>query len=54
MLIELGLSPCRKFPNVIAEILGRYGAADYTGLVNEYLHRRAGRKTALSILDIHT
>ena len=54
MLIELGLSPWRKFPNVIAEILGRYGAADYTGLVNEYLQRRAGRKTALSILDIHT
>ncbi|MCZ6892719.1 MAG: hypothetical protein O7H40_01565, partial [Gammaproteobacteria bacterium] len=54
MLIELGLSPYRKLPNIVAEIFGRYGAADYAGLVDQYLQRRAGRNTALLIRDIHT
>ena len=54
MLTELGLSPYRKFPNVAAEVFGRYGAADYADLINEYRRRRAGRKVPLSILDLHT
>jgi cation diffusion facilitator CzcD-associated flavoprotein CzcO len=43
LCIELGLSPHRKMPNVLAEALGRYGASDYRGIVDEYLeHRRYG------------
>ncbi len=33
---DLGLRPHRK-PNPLAEYLGRYGAADYDGIVDEYL-----------------
>lgn len=37
ILLDLGLSPYRKLPNPIAEVCGRYGAADYAGVVQEYL-----------------
>jgi cation diffusion facilitator CzcD-associated flavoprotein CzcO len=39
LLGDLGLSPYRKLPNVFAEIFARYGAADYAGLVEQYLAR---------------
>ena len=37
MLADLGLSPYRKLPNVFAEIFSAYGAADYAGIVDEFL-----------------
>jgi dimethylaniline monooxygenase (N-oxide forming) len=40
LCLELGLAPHRKLPNVFAEALGRYGADDYRGIVDEYLERR--------------
>lgn len=41
LLRDLGVSPYRKLPNVIAEVFGRYGAADYAGVVDSYLQRGA-------------
>ena len=35
--MELGLQPHRKLPNAVAEALSSYGAADYRGIVDEYL-----------------
>ncbi len=37
MLADLGLSPYRKLPNVLAEIFSAYGASDYRGVVDEFL-----------------
>ena len=37
MLADLGLSPYRKLPNIFAEIFSAYGAADYAGVVDEFL-----------------
>jgi cation diffusion facilitator CzcD-associated flavoprotein CzcO len=36
LLLDLGLSPYRKLPNVPAEIFARYGAADYAGVQREF------------------
>lgn len=44
MLGDLGLSPYRKAPNVLAELFSRYGPRDYAGLVDEYERQRATRK----------
>lgn len=46
VLQDLGLSPYRKLPNVVAEVFARYGADDYAGVVDEYLRRgpRAPRR----------
>lgn len=43
LLKDLGVSSYRKLPNVIAEVFDRYGAADYAGVVEEYLARRPSR-----------
>ncbi|MGR8918855.1 MAG: flavin-containing monooxygenase [Gammaproteobacteria bacterium] len=51
MLRELGLSPYRKLPNVFAEGFMRYGAADYAGLVDDYLARPAPSPRACLDLD---
>lgn len=40
LLLDLGLSPYRKLPNVPAEIFGRYEVADYAGVVEEYLAKK--------------
>lgn len=42
LLQDLGLSPYRKLPNVLAEVFQRYGAGDYAGVVDEYLARPKG------------
>ena len=39
LLQDLGVSPYRKLPNIFAEIFARYNAADYAGVVDEYLAR---------------
>ena len=41
LLQDLDVTPYRKLPNVIAEVFGRYGAADYAGVVDSYLQRGA-------------
>lgn len=40
MLSELNISPYRKLPNIFAEVFGRYGPADYSGIVDEYIIKR--------------
>ncbi len=35
LLQDLGVSPYRKLPNVIAEVFARYAAIDYAGVVDE-------------------
>jgi hypothetical protein len=32
LALDLGVSPYRKLPNVVAEVFGRYGSADYAGI----------------------
>ena len=41
LLQDLGVSPYRKLPNVVAEVFGRYGASDYAGVMQEV---RASRR----------
>jgi cation diffusion facilitator CzcD-associated flavoprotein CzcO len=41
LLQDLGVSPYRKLPNVVAEVFGRYGASDYAGVLQEV---RASRR----------
>lgn len=36
LLLELGLSPYRKMPNIFAELFAQYGSNDYRDLVGEY------------------
>ncbi len=43
VLKDLGISPYRKLPNVVAEVFGRYQAADYRGVGEEYGRRRGRR-----------
>lgn len=52
MLLELGLSPYRKMPNPLAEFFMRYGAADYAGVVDEYLTTRPAEPRSVLKLDI--
>ena len=40
MLEDLGFSPYRK-SNPVSEVFGRYGAADYAGLIDEFQRRRS-------------
>jgi len=50
MLADIGLSPYRKLPNIFAEIFSAYGAADYAGIIDEFLARppaSPGRPLAL-------
>jgi len=49
MLADLGLSPYRKLPNVLAEVFAAYRPADYAGLVDEFL---AARSDAHSRTDV--
>ncbi len=42
MLADLGVSPYRKLPNVVAEIFAPYGPADYAGVVAEFQGRQGG------------
>ncbi len=51
MLIELGISPYRKLPNLLAECFARYGAADYAGMVDTYLAKRPALPRAVHEFD---
>lgn len=54
MLQELGISPYRKMPNLLAEIFVQYGARDYRGVFDEYLKQARGRGAPLSSLPLNT
>jgi len=54
LLKDLGISPYRKLPNILAEIFGRYGSSDYKGVVEEYNRKRTRRTEPLSPLEVHT
>lgn len=50
MLADLGVSPYRKLPNVIAEVFSAYGAADYADVVDEFLAHSPERRYRPSLL----
>ena len=54
MLQDLGLSPYRKLPNIFAEIFGQYGAADYTGIYEEYQQARQELELPLKVCPLDT
>jgi cation diffusion facilitator CzcD-associated flavoprotein CzcO len=54
LLKDLGVSPYRKLPNVFAEIFGRYGSADYAGVVEEYDHKSTRGNKQLIPLAVDT
>jgi dimethylaniline monooxygenase (N-oxide forming) len=53
LLKDLGISPYRKLPNIFAEIFGRYGSADYKGVLKEYNRSMRGHKER-TLLDVDT
>ena len=52
LLMELGLSPYRKMPNVFAELFAQYGSRDYRDLVGEY--RSVIKDKPLNSLNLDT
>ena len=54
MLLELGVSPYRKMPNLFAEIFVQYGAPDYRHVFEEYFSQAGKRNAPLPSLPIHT
>ena len=49
LLNELGVSPYRKLPNVVAEVFARYGAVDYAGVTEQVLKRGPEKRRALPL-----
>ena len=54
MLQELGISPYRKMPNLLAEIFVQYGAEDYRNILDEYLSGARERNAPLPSLPLDT
>ena len=54
MLKELGISPYRKMPNLLAEIFVQYGAEDYRNILDEYLSGARERNAPLPSLPLDT
>ena len=52
LLKDLGLSPYRKLPNILAEFFARYGADDYQNVFEEYERNKLKRTTPLVPLDM--
>ncbi len=50
LLQDLGVSPYRKLPNVVAEVFARYGASDYADVFDE-VRARGGRAMKTVALD---
>jgi dimethylaniline monooxygenase (N-oxide forming) len=40
MLADLGISPYRKLPNVLADVFSAYRPADYAAVIDEFLASR--------------
>ena len=53
LLLDLGVSPYRK-GNPVAELFGRYGAADYRGVGEAYRRSRAGAREPRRPVAVHT
>ena len=47
LLLDLGLNPFRKMPNLFAEVFARYDSSDYRDVVREYEEGMTKRLTAL-------
>ena len=54
LLMELGISPYRKLPNIFAEMFSRYEAADYKGVYEEYKKSREKNPALLRTLPLDT
>lgn len=54
LLKDLGISPYRKLPNVFAEIFGRYGSADYEGILEEYNYKNRQKSEPRVLLQVDT
>ncbi|MEM9487752.1 MAG: NAD(P)/FAD-dependent oxidoreductase [Myxococcota bacterium] len=54
LLLDLGLSPYRKLPNLLAEVFAEYDARDYAGLADEYEHRRTRMTLPRPVLPLDT
>lgn len=52
--VDLGVSPYRKYSNVLAEVFGRYAVSDYRGILGEYERARAERTAPLKTLPLDT
>lgn len=49
LLNELGVSPYRKLPNVVAELFARYGAVDYAGVTEQVLKAGGAKRRSLPL-----
>jgi hypothetical protein len=54
LLMELGVSPYRKLPNVFAEVFSRYEASDYKNIYEEYERKKTKRSSPLKTLPLDT
>jgi len=54
LLRDLGISPYRKMPNILAEIFDRYNCSDYKSVLEEYNRNRTSRTTPLHPLAVST
>ena len=54
LLKDLGLSPYRKLPNILAELFSQYGPDDYVDIFEEYRAGRTQRSTTLRTLALDT
>ena len=50
MLNELGFSPYRKLPNLLAEFFRPYGSKDYAAVIDEYLQQKASHPAPREVL----
>ena len=54
LLKDLGLSPYRKMPNLLAELFSQYGPDDYAGIYEEYRARREKGAGPTRVLALDT
>ena len=47
LMLDLGLNPYRKMPNLLAEVFARYDSSDYKDIVKEYEENMTKRLTSL-------
>ncbi len=54
LLRDLGVSPYRKMPNILAEIFDRYNCSDYKNVLEEYNRNKTSRSTPVRPLAVPT
>ena len=47
LMLDLGLNPYRKLPNIFAEVFYRYDSSDYKNIVKEFEENMTKRLTPL-------